>query len=103
MTTPARAPADAVTAVTLVTAPGCHFCTDAHTYLRTLVDDHAIELTVIEATSAEGRSLLVRHRPVMNPLVLIDGGFFSAGRLPRRKLQAFLQGRTAGTESATHG
>ncbi|MGV8964686.1 MAG: hypothetical protein ACOH2F_00280 [Cellulomonas sp.] len=27
----------------------------------------------------------------MNPLVLIDGRFFSAGRLPRKKLTALLE------------
>lgn len=92
------------TAVTLVTAAGCHFCEDAHTHLRALVDAGApIELGVVDATSAEGRSLLAVHRPAVNPLVLVDGAYFSAGRLPRRKLDALLQRRAAGTETANHG
>lgn len=97
------APTQTTTAVTLVTAPGCHLCDEAHRHLGTLIDDGAaIELTVIEATSTEGRSLLGIHRPAMNPLVLIDGTYFSAGRLPRRKLQALLQRRAAGTETPHH-
>lgn len=92
------------TAVTLVTSPGCHYCDDAHTHLRTLIEDGTrIELTVIEATSAEGRSLLDAHRPAMYPLVLIDGDYFSAGRLPRRKLDALLQHRAVETETLRHG
>ncbi len=92
------------TTVTLVTSPGCHFCDDAHTHLRALIDAGApIELSLIDATSAEGRSLLGVHRPAMNPLVLVDGAYFSAGRLPRRKLDALLQRDTARTETANHG
>ena len=91
-------------AVTLVTAAGCHFCEDAQTYLQALVDRGApIEFGIVEATSAEGRSLLGVHRPAMNPLVLVDGDYFSAGRLPRRKLDALLQHRGAGTAAADHG
>lgn len=99
-----NAPTQTIAAVTLVTAPGCHYCDDAHTYLRSLIDDGApIELGVMEATSEEGRSLLGVHRPAMNPLVLVDGAYFSGGRLPRRKLHALLQRRAAGAEAANHG
>lgn len=99
-----HSPTRTATAVTLVTAAGCHFCEDAHTHLRALIDAGApIELSVIEATSAEGRSLLGVHRPAMNPLVLVDGVYFSAGRLPRRKLDALLRRGAAGMENANHG
>lgn len=91
-------------AVTLVTAPGCHFCDEAHSHLRTLISHGApLDLTVIDATSAEGRSLLGAHRAAMNPLVLIDGSYFSAGRLPQRKLAALLQRRAARTETENRG
>jgi len=36
-------------------------------------------------------ALLATHRPAMNPLVLLGGQYFSAGRLPRRKLEAYLR------------
>lgn len=99
-----HSPTRTTTAVTLLTAAGCHFCEDAHTHLRALIDDGAqIELSVIDATSAEGRALLGLHRPALNPLVLVDGAYFSAGRLPRRRLDALLQHRAAGTQTANHG
>jgi hypothetical protein len=83
-------------AVTLVTAAGCHLCDDAHQTLEELVGKgFPVVLEVVEATSERGRSLLTEHRPPMNPLVLIDGSYFSAGRLPRRKLEALLRSRHA--------
>lgn len=92
--------------VTLVTAPGCHFCEDAHqTLTRLAADGAALELELVEATSPAGLALLAEHRPPMNPLVLFDGAYFSAGRLPRRKLQALLDTRSIRREStaAHHG
>jgi hypothetical protein len=92
---PASAPVSTLP-LTLVTAPGCHFCEDAGQVLATLIaDGAAITLDVVEATSAPGLALLAEHRPPMNPLVLADGRYFSAGRLPRRKLQALLDRRSA--------
>ncbi|CAL8977668.1 hypothetical protein PROP_02249 [Propionicimonas sp. T2.31MG-18] len=80
-------------ALTLVTAPGCHFCEDAHRHLEGMIASGVpLQLRVVEATSAEGRSLLAEHRPAMNPLLIVDGTYFSAGRLPRRKLDSLLSG-----------
>ena len=60
------------------------------------VDDLAIRypLTVesIDVRSAEGLRLMARHRAALSPLVLLDGVFFSHGRLPRRKLHKTLAG-----------
>jgi len=92
--------------ITLVTAPGCHFCEDAHqTLTRLAADGAALELELVEATSPAGLALLAEHRPPMNPLVLVDGDYFSAGRLPRRKLQALLDTETIRRESTVvrHG
>lgn len=88
------------TQLTLVTAPGCHFCEDAHRAVIQLIEHgELIELEVVQATSPLGLALLAEHRPAMNPLVLIDGRYFSAGRLPTRKLQALLA-RRAGSPIA---
>lgn len=76
--------------VTLVHAPACHFCDDAQAALTDLAANHDLALHVIELDSPEGRRLVARFRPAMNPLVLLDGEFFSAGRLPRKKLLARL-------------
>ena len=86
--------------LTLVTAPGCHFCEDAHRAVTGLIENGAaIEMEVVQATSPLGLALLAEHRPAMNPLVLIDRRYFSAGRLPTRKLQALLA-RRAGSPIA---
>ena len=91
--------------VTVVTAPGCHFCNDARQVLGAMADAGApLRIELVDATSPAGRDLLAAHRPAMNPLVLVDGAWFSAGRLPRRKLQALLARReTANTGEVRRG
>lgn len=92
--------------ITLVTAPGCHLCEDAHQVLTRLGADGAeLDIEVVEATSPAGLALLAAHRPPMNPLVLVDGAYFSAGRLPRRKLQALIDTNPGRLQSmaARHG
>jgi len=91
--------------VTVVTAPGCHFCEDARKALGAMADAGApIRIDLVEATSAAGRELLAAHRPAMNPLILVDGAWFSAGRLPRRKLETLLARRlTAATKQVRRG
>lgn len=92
------------TRLTLVTAPGCHFCEDARRAVTGLIEHGAaIELHLVEATSPLGLALLAEHRPAMNPLVLIDRRYFSAGRLPTRKLQALLAKRTGIAGATSRG
>ena len=86
-------PAPAQLAVTVVHAPACHFCLDAENALAELSERFAIDVRRIEIDSPEGRALVAHHRPAMNPLVLLDGLFFSAGRLPRKKLTKLLLAR----------
>lgn len=76
--------------VTLVHSPACHFCDDAQEVLRELALDHPVHLTVVSIDSPQGRALVAAHRPAMNPLVLVDGAFFSAGRFPRKKFLRML-------------
>lgn len=73
--------------LTLVTSPACHLCDDARTALHELAADRQVRLRIIDIESSEGLALVARHRPAMNPLVLLDGEFFSSGRLPRGKLR----------------
>lgn len=75
---------------TLVTSAGCHFCEDAHEALAGLAAEGRVTLEVVDAGSPSGEALIRAHRPALFPLVLLDGGFFSAGRLPRRKLAKLL-------------
>jgi len=81
--------------VTVVTAPACHFCEDARETLAGLEHQYPLTVHVVAAASQPGRLLLGRYGSGMFPLVLVDGQFFSAGRLPRRKLARLLTARYA--------
>jgi hypothetical protein len=77
--------------VTVVTAQHCLLCEDA---LEELGRRHGeISLGVFPMDTPTGQELVRRHRPVMFPLVLVDGAFLSSGRLPRRKLDKVLAAR----------
>jgi hypothetical protein len=76
--------------IVVVTSPACHFCDDALAALSELDSDHGLRLRRVDITSAEGLALAALHRPAMYPMVLLDGEFFSAGRLPRGKLRKAL-------------
>lgn len=80
-------------AVTLVHSPACHFCDDAAEALAELARVHPLEVTTLPLESPEGAALVATHRPSMNPLVLVDGEYFSSGRLPRKKLLRLLERR----------
>ena len=79
--------------VTVVHSPACHFCDDAENALYAMSTEYAMEISVVYIDSPAGAELVARHRPAMNPLVLVDGEFFSSGRLPRKKLLRLLEGR----------
>ena len=83
------------TCVTLVHAEACHFCTDAGEALEELARSFTLDIRSVPANSDEGRALVAQHRPAMSPLVLLDGAFFSHGRLPRKKLTRLLEARAA--------
>jgi thioredoxin-like negative regulator of GroEL len=84
-----------VVTVTLVHAPACHLCDDARTALKEFERDYDLAVELVEADSDVGQETVARHRPAMFPLVLVDGAYFSTGRLPRGKLRALLAARAA--------
>ena len=73
--------------VTLVEAPACHLCEDAKSTLASLAQSYPLTIHVVSMTDEPGRTLMQAHRAPMSPLVLLDGAYFSSGRLPRRKLE----------------
>jgi len=81
--------------VTVVHAEACHFCEEAYTMLTELSAAHPIDIDMIASDSDEGRALVKAHRPAMFPLILVDHSYFSAGRLPRKKLLALLARRVS--------
>jgi hypothetical protein len=87
-------PMGASVTITIVQAPACHLCEDAESAVAQLAIDYPIRCQILDIRSAEGFALIQAHRPAMNPLVLLDGRFFSAGRLPRGKLRRTLATRT---------
>lgn len=78
--------------VTVVRTPACHFCEQAQAVLAELGREYPLTVELIQAASPAGQAVLRRHRAGMFPLVLVNGAFFSAGRLPRRKLAHLLAG-----------
>jgi glutaredoxin-like protein DUF836 len=79
-----------VVTVTLVHTPACHLCEDARAVLAEVGQEGDLAVELVEADSDAGRELVARHRPAMFPLILVDGSYFSVGRLPRGKLRTLL-------------
>lgn len=79
--------------VVVVTSLGCHLCTVALAELENLAADIPMLVRTVDIGSPEGADIVRAHRPPAPPVVLVDGKFFSFGRLPRRKLQKLLAGR----------
>ena len=88
-TVPALRPA----AVTVVRSASCHLCEDALTALAELGTAYPLSVETVEAMDPRGVALVREHRVPIYPLVLVDGVFFSFGRLPRKKLVRLLAGR----------
>lgn len=76
--------------VTVVIARGCHFCEDARQALAELGRLYPLAVEEFPAGSPVGKALVLEQGTGLFPLVLVEGEFFSAGRLPRRKLAALL-------------
>lgn len=79
--------------ILLVTSPACHFCEEAAETLVRLSGEFPLEVRAIDIRSDEGAEILRLHRPPMQPVVLVDGEFFSSGRLPLKKLRRRLANR----------
>ena len=83
------------TAVTVVHTVACHFCEDAEAALAELAGEFPLAVELVDAAGPRGAALIREHGAGMFPLVLVDGAFFSVGRLPRRKLRKVLTARGA--------
>jgi hypothetical protein len=80
--------------ITVVRAPACHLCDDAHEALARAGAHSPFHLELIDSDSPLGIELVRRHRPAAFPLILADGEFFSQGRLSRGKLGALLDAQS---------
>lgn len=86
MDQPTATQTGSVLEVTLVHATACHLCDDAEAAIADLATRVPLRLAQLDAASESGRRLLAEHRAGMLPLLLIDGRFFSFGRVPRGAL-----------------
>lgn len=93
---PASTATSPPTRITVVESDSCHFCADAELVLTELAGTYPLLTVSLDVRSPEGADLMARHRAAMSPLVLLDGRFFSQGRLPRRKLSKILAARYGG-------
>lgn len=89
--------------VTLVHAHACHFCEEAQEALAEIEQEYPLRVEPVAAESDRGKALIGTHRAGMFPLVLVDGVYFSAGRLPRGKLRRHLQARASASASRRDG
>jgi len=89
MSIPQRSPGEP-TRITVVESEACHFCEDAHRALAELAATYPLTVVTVDVRSEAGQRLMQAHRASMSPLVLVDGEFFSHGRLSRRKLAKVL-------------
>lgn len=87
--------------ITVVESEGCHFCADARQVLNDFSTSYPLRISTVPMTSDPGRALVQEHRPALSPLVLVDGEFFSQGRLPRRKLAKLLAQRLGAPAAAS--
>jgi glutaredoxin len=85
--------------VTLVEAPACHLCEDAKSTLAVLARSYPLTVHVVSIEDEVGRELMQTHRAPMSPLVLLDGKYFSSGRLPLRKIENRLKQAQQGETS----
>ena len=89
--------------ITVVPSLACHFCDDADRALAELASTYVFDVERVPVESPEGGRLVAVHRPALTPLVLVDGEFFSAGRLPRKKLTRLLAARAATVQAVAAG
>ena len=81
--------------LTVVHTWACHFGADVQHVLAGLLPGARVTVDLVDATEPRGRALAQEHGVEQYPLVLVDGQFFSAGRLPRTELLSLLRARAA--------
>ncbi len=72
--------------ILLVTAPRCHFCSDALALLDDLASEYNLAIDTIALESDDGVAIATRFRVPFPPVLLINGTYFGHGRISRRKL-----------------
>lgn len=76
-----------MTTITLLTQSSCASCVQAKEVLARLALTYSLQVHEIGLDTEEGLALATRHGVLFTPGILIDGGLFSYGRLPEKKLR----------------
>jgi len=82
--------------VTVLTQPSCAYCDQAKEILSRLAPDYSLDINEIGLLTEDGRKLAVANGVMFAPGILIDGKFFSFGRLSEKKLKSKLDRERAG-------
>jgi len=80
-----------MTAITLLTQDDCGYCEHAKQVLARVGKDHPLDVTEIDITSEQGRTLAARAGVMFAPGLLVDGRPFGYGRISERRLRRTLQ------------
>ncbi len=81
--------------IQFITVPGCHECAKAKKIFEELKSPYPeMQITEIDATSAEGMALVQKYGIFSSPGIIINGELFSTGALNKeefiKKLKALL-------------
>lgn len=76
--------------IVLLTKEDCHFCEQAKEVLARLQGEHDLAVREVRLESEEGQILAGRAGAPFPPVVFLNGGAFSYGRLSERKLRKTL-------------
>ncbi len=76
--------------ITILTQESCPSCVKAKDTLALIKDDYPVDVVEVPIATYEGQQLALRLGIVFAPGILIDGEFFSYGRLSEKKLRRHL-------------
>ena len=84
--------------ITILEQEQCHFCREAYALLDQLCTEYPLDIVRESLDSPAGQQLAIRHGILFAPGILIDGEFFSYGRVSERKLRRDLWRRQSLSE-----
>jgi thiol-disulfide isomerase/thioredoxin len=79
--------------ITLLSQSWCGLCDHAKEVLSRIGADYPLRITEIDLAGEEGQRLAARAGVLFAPGVLVDGEFFSFGRISERRLRRILDQR----------
>ena len=80
--------------VLVVSAPDCHFCSEAKAVLERLGRAYPLAVEEVSLSSPQGQEMAARHGILFPPGVFLEDSFVGFGRLSERKFRRLLDQRT---------